>query len=786
MAAQLEFQFEQFDACLYTVEQALECFVPNRVWDQVRSGIHQVLYGGVGTGKTMLMKRLSWPAMLSRPAFLERREFAAFYVDMRCLADIAPLFDTSVFPPDAVMHQNRQLIAASFGTLHLLQVIAETITEAKRLGVDTDGFESALIECTNRVLINVATSVFTDALQISGFARESKAMLATAISAPAKMKQAVQDLAGSIAMPEPVFRTFANAARSRSSLRVGVLLDQYEWIPWECRPLFNAFLRRQNSDLFFALVACRPFEFSASLSTGKVRATEDFEICLVEYFNSDRPRYEALLSEIISRLHPSGGGPRKRLQGGLQYLSQYSGRSVRHFLRACKRAGYFGDAVQVSTAAQVEAVSTLSRFLRELWSEGIDKVAERQLWRVLRSFVPNAPGQAAPQIIELADENSTAAERLSEEASMIMRAAFSDGALLFERDSDVSLTTIPKRFVVSPLVYPCLKIVPSTKKVGYSTSAAINKLARDVHFPAPTKLEDVPAVLSTVFLSVFFGNTPESREARRLFREVFRTAGIGTLEGNAAGFGLSPQLIEQISECDLTLADLTALRPNIIMEIGISVGLGKRVIPIYNSDAGRATDLREYKFLMETARLPYNLSEQSIEALCNNVREQAKLPPSGAQLLKVSLNGVKLRPQQARDCVAVYYPSPRAHLWTRALERIRAICQSKHLKLIVISTSNEKGLSLFEHLVWTVSRSRSILIDTSGSQEPDSYGCFALGFSLALALAFRKNIIRTEEANLEHPNGLSMWDPGRRERWKDVDELVGIFEGRLLGGSKSE
>lgn len=71
------------DAGNYTVPQALSRFVPNLVWNKVREAKHQLLYGGKGSGKTHLLKRLSWPAMQEQPDFLEGTEFTAFYCDMR-------------------------------------------------------------------------------------------------------------------------------------------------------------------------------------------------------------------------------------------------------------------------------------------------------------------------------------------------------------------------------------------------------------------------------------------------------------------------------------------------------------------------------------------------------------------------------------------------------------------------------------------------------------------------------------------------------------------------------
>jgi hypothetical protein len=84
------------DAVNYTVEEAIERFVPTITWDRLRKPANQLLCGCAGAGKTMLLKRVSWPAMIREPAFGSSGEFIAFYCDVRELEILEPLFDENL------------------------------------------------------------------------------------------------------------------------------------------------------------------------------------------------------------------------------------------------------------------------------------------------------------------------------------------------------------------------------------------------------------------------------------------------------------------------------------------------------------------------------------------------------------------------------------------------------------------------------------------------------------------------------------------------------------------
>ncbi len=55
------------------------------------------------------------------------------------------------------------------------------------------------------------------------------------------------------------------------------------------------------------------------------------------------------------------------------------------------------------------------------------------------------------------------------------------------------------------------------------------------------------------------------------------------------GITMLPQVVSRIRDCDLTIADLSRVRANIVFEMGISLGLRKRLVTIQRSGSEKAS-----------------------------------------------------------------------------------------------------------------------------------------------------------------------------------------------------
>lgn len=177
--------------------------------------------------------------------------------------------------------------------------------------------------------------------------------------------------------------------------------------------------------------------------------------------------------------------------------------------------------------------------------------------------------------------------------------------------------------------------------------------------------------------------------------------------------------------------------------------------------------------------IPYTLSQDSIRNMRSQVLEWSTKPVNEAHLLQCTLDGAtRLRVQQVPRTIALYFPENRKTLWQNLLPRIRTIAsQSGYECIIVNDKPHSKSLSLFDNLVWAVSRCERIICDTSGKEGPDLLGSFALGFAFSLSRKRNwKQIRRLEEKGLKHQENLSMWPSQQYATWGTPEDLYSLIQ----------
>jgi len=255
-------------------------------------------------------------------------------------------------------------------------------------------------------------------------------------------------------------------------------------------------------------------------------------------------------------------------------------------------------------------------------------------------------------------------------------------------------------------------------------------------------------------------------------------------------------MIEEIAgailETDFTLLDTTHLSPNIVLEMGLTYGIGHRVYPIAEADKRVALNPKEFMFLLNAGIAKYTLDEKDIREVVDIILRKAKTSVSPAQMLAASSIGrIKIRVGQEPASLCVYYPSDRRPLWKRALGEIQGIARDRgYVIRIVDLLPHHNKPSPIDNLVWSLSKSERILIDTSGDSEPDLVGAFALGFATGLGqVGWRKEIRRLEEKGREHGGALGMWPGSHHWVWESSDELCDFVSNFLprrgKGGKKT-
>lgn len=772
------------DAGNYTFSQAVERFVPTITWGKVRRPANQLLYGCAGSGKTMLLKRLSWPAMLAAPAFETREEFIAFYCDVRELEILGALFDPHLRAKSSD-HLKPESHARFLAVTHILHSIGENLRDASPLA--QSGIHQALVgsllKVIELVLFPLAPSAANSLAEILTYLGDLKSKLVATINVP-HTPDGLVPIDDNVPSPEQTVRAFISAfAAFGYKTHVGLLLDQYDSLPRECQALLNPLLKRENRPNLFTIVACRPFAFDLRAGKSNIQPGEDFSFTILEYFPSDKRDFLELLEDIWAGIRPEGPSLARILEGGPGLFAELSSRSIRRFLELCESCGALGASISdiMRRKDQLRAAERISSIFRDQLKIASD-VEFGSIWDLVLKISEGGRTKdnirQVPYQVHIKADSLFLLESLSDSGAILIKRAFGEGVIQFMAESEGCSFSLPSRFALAPIVGP---VLGGTIDPALTTSLGIRDIEMISHGrpkTRPRRDAGVIGELERVFLSTSFADLPDPQQARQMFSRVFEAEGVKTVEGSGLGPGAIQQILEQIRTSDLSLVDITHLRPNVILELGLSLGMRHRIVPVLNRDSKRATDLGAYPFLAAMGYLPYDFSSKSLKELLRKVREWSAKPIDESHLLERTLDGgTRLRVAQRKRHLALYYPAARRRLWESMLHRMkRAIAEKGFTLLDVQHSPHPQRLDVFDNLVWAASAADRIIIDTSGETEPDLYGSFAIGFGFAQAQGDKgKYILRIEETGENHESGLSMWPSTYYQAWSNEDDAVRLL-----------
>jgi hypothetical protein len=772
------------DAGRYSVSETLDRFVPVAVWDQLRQPGHQLIYGGKGTGKTMLMRRLSWPAMLREPAFFEDTEFVAFFCDLRGLDPLASLFRDEEYPD--LDYKTRIKVASLCATALAIESIAQDLADAAGFSDHAyyDALAAGIAEAANEILGIAIDKIQQPRPQSIGevlvAARRVRDELTNAITDPEELQKWIPNALRSQSL-EQTLRFFRHRVQDHGlNVRIGFLFDQYEFMPSACQSIVDPLLRRQCLSEFFTLVAARPYSFGIDPRTVKI-PREDYHLTIVEYLPDQFDSYKKVIAAIWLRLNNEN--IETRLEGGVDYLAQLSSRSIRLFLSLSRRAKELSDGSgEIARSAQEAAGIEDSNVVRDLLA-GIDGIPADSLTRLLDAMRKRAQGlgivsrRDLPGQIEF-ESDDLALHFMEAPAVTLLRKAFEDGIFQFTTRTDASAITLPKRCSIAPILGPAFGgVVLPAVRLRFPVGEISSALNRPLGKPGPIPGTN-PINIKRAFLSIPFDDLPEPQAAQAAFVRIFAERGVHIEIGKGIGLGFINDLKDQIKSTDATLLEVSDLKPNIVLEMGLTLGLWNRIIPVMAKGSLKDPETIGYPFLMAMGQVLYDLDDKHLREMRDEVLQWGNRKVSGTHVVHHSLDGgTKLRINQSPRTLTLYYPPDRRGLWGQYDKSIQVFAEKTQHKFLVVSSSpHKKTLPVLDNLVWCISQSDRVIIDTSGKDGPDLYGCFALGFALGCSKkGSLKQIWRIEERGRAHPEKLSMWPTDRYFTWGSADDLLRIL-----------
>ena len=402
--------FSDTQAEKWGTDKALERFVPPpgpaRVWDEIRVPKNRVLWGGWGTGKSVILKRISWQAMSRAPQF-NGDPFVGVYMN---LADFDPLNAALIFRCgyEAFSGRVAAWAEAPHGELERYSNFAKYII-ALHLAANT--CEVVLANATNGVgarhLCERVKWIFPDvdmSTNMVDVLRDEATRVNLQIGRPEFSKTCTQ------LAKVPDLRSIAAALAEgicadlgQSCGKVGFLFDQFDQLEPPIQELFIPMLKRENP--FFTVVATRPFGVSPDLiSKYSIGQGNDFWITFVEYLPGEEDSFLELVEVAGNRLLECHkieieGGLRALLDTnirketsdglpvGLERLARLAFPSVRRFFDICsycwaersaeKKGVTFFDACLQARSVKTEALAERDRI-----SE-VQRLPSQRLWNML-------------------------------------------------------------------------------------------------------------------------------------------------------------------------------------------------------------------------------------------------------------------------------------------------------------------------------------------------------------------------------------------------------------------
>lgn len=803
--------FQHNKAEAYTWREALERFEQNRAWSSVRSAESLVLYGLAGSGKSHLLKRLSAPAMLARPEFtgpsflgvyLNLHDVALLGREQAAAGEVESLFSR----PES----GRRLQAAYAAHLAIAQAALDTVVQLEDLSSDP---RPGLFDRLRPALQLLA---LPDSPASIGEAREavwqqlSRVSLGAATASPplacsgARLSAFCAGIGHALTADGP----FAGS-------KFGLLIDQLDDVDPQHRPLFATLLRRTNP--FFAILASRPGSFTPHALDGSVRVIDDFSYVSCDYIPNDPAGYVALVRAIINRLASPTDATRVfdskveralRHVAGVEHLARVSSGSVRWCLEMCKEAVFSAQERGLDwkdglpADIQSRAIEKVCEFVHDDVL-AVDEIPKGQLWRLL-SAVRNAAARSdsvgrVPGIsvtLRAHNPDTTATGNINR----LLERAIQVGVLRCDRPQDAERIASVTSFIVPCLFSQSLGLNPSWHYSAELDPTLIERVARpagrrrtvaQIHrSTAEAAILAATGDLKSVFLSTSFEDAQEPRASIELLNQRFARAGVVLRIGSAIGHGQLYAIMTQMQACQMCLVDVSRERANCMLEMGLAVALGKRVVAISrrSRDAGRefatAESLQYARFTSSEGRIEYDFSPDSLDHLVERAKsEYAGRASSVALVLASQVGGHWLRPSRNASSAFVHLP-----------ERLQSF--SEHLALdLQVGIPGSRIVSparlgfqadALEGVVCCVSQSATCLIDTtppatgaSASLQADPDGSFALGFAFGLAQAEPRSTRRLLYSGVGPQEGLSLWPSALVDRWSTTSDIVRIARSQI-------
>jgi len=465
---------------LYSPAEVLEIYCPMPVMVPLAQPRNQVLYGGPGTGKSIVLKRLAYSAVRKNSNIPGPHPFFGVYVNcQRELAFLNPVCDATqserVRSHIPNIEERMHAFMSHYISLTMACLVCREITE----GEDFSGQKE---EWAARLASGIAELCGLGVAYRGGLANlqadldKKRASLRAHVANQTMFSEDVGDtctLRDVAVFSEGLAQIISEHLKEfeNGNWKIYFLLDQYDSFQEVTQRALNCLLRRGAS--FQVKASVRPYAlYTLDCPDGtQLTPGDDFDTVYLAHTSEKEDDYATLMDEITAKMMRTLTGiscilemtkPEPTSKTDFRTLCRLSGGLTRNFLELCALAVDFAQKEDVDWQHQ--------GFSESFLTSATVILARRELERV--SCIKGLPG---PQVRWLVDglcrrlrrEGGTTLSpqirvrtgmlfenELSAELTRVLKKAFEHGALRFISVKDCSLLTLPMQFVVNPVFFP--------------------------------------------------------------------------------------------------------------------------------------------------------------------------------------------------------------------------------------------------------------------------------------------------------------------------------------------
>lgn len=782
-------------------------------WAEVENPVNHIVWGPRGSGKTILLKQLSYKSASQR--YSQNPPYIGVYIQISRLSSIfRDLFRSAMDIHNHVdVSATYQGVFADYLCLELVKELCTALNAYAKtfsfplMPSDLEGLsDSAGAFATYQDLIAFCRG--TQKTIEGGFKRwqvqqncdwEQRFNI---ISSPQRIAEAAVD--------------FCQRA-SGNRLKLYILLDESCPIPVECQQVINALLHRGR--LFNVKVVVRPFEWTSFQTNSglTIEREVDFRSLFIEYPDELSDTYakqmrmianQALKTRIVKKVPPPQGWFEARditiddifphsnktsagAYSGFDDFCALSSGIPQDLLSLCSAVFALADRTKRLQQGKTPSISAdLQSECVKAWSKeveaGISDAGTRSLCKAFLRKIGAAKDKSISFRVDLGDSNLLIrASHLPDDLAKLLKPAFGTGLLRgFAGDRDI-VAQVPVQFRISRTLLPSgsllLRLPTSPTMIVHPKFLKQHAKERNGG-STQSRLEGVSGKEINAFLSTSFSAV--ALEERRSIKQALERVQISCkdLDERAKGQQLYTAVRRAVEENQITVLNATEPKPFTLFEVGLSAGLEKPkpVICVFNDNGDPSSVERLPSFLRKLPVITYNLSPESLAKMASQVRREAEYLLSSPNEFEVeAVSGIRLRIKR-RTQRTVYVSHPDDAVWSQALTAIDDALRKQRWRLVSDKDAGIYQASVLQIAIRCASLASVCVVDTSGEDCPDLLQSYKLGVCYADK---DRPPLQIEKVGNAHKTVFDCL-PGDYNTWSSVPNVADIVAQFVRGASK--